>query len=179
MKPALYQQFRSPLTTPFQTSRHVLRVLDVIRAHKGQGILVGGCVRDHLMGMPAKDIDVEVYGIDEAKLDDILSKYFSVSAVGKSFGIYKVTVGDGDDRETIDVALPRRENKAGLGHRGFVVTTDPLMPFAEASERRDFTINAMGIDNATSELLDPHGGLDDLHAKRLKHVGEAFKEDPF
>lgn len=155
-----------------------MRLLDVISAHKGAGILVGGCVRDHLMGVHAKDVDIEVYGIDADRLEEILSREFSVVAVGKSFGIFKVTIGSDEQRETIDVALPRKENKEGQGHKGFVVTTDKALPFADAAARRDFTINAMGIDLTTNELLDPHGGLGDLKASQLKHVSAAFSEDP-
>ncbi len=171
-------RFRVPLSVPFQASACVLRLLAVVSAQGGAGVLVGGCVRDHLLGIKAKDIDIEVYGIDKDRLEQILTLHFSVVAVGKSFGIFKVTVIDKGERETIDVSLPRSENKEGSGHKGFVVTTDPHMPFEQASARRDFTINAMGIDVATNELIDPHGGFSDLRAHRLKHVSAAFSEDP-
>lgn len=155
-----------------------MRLLDVITKQGGRGILVGGCVRDHIMGHHSKDIDIEVYGIDKNTLETVLSRHFSVVAVGKNFGIFKVTITHNDERETIDVALPRSENKEGRGHKGFVITTDPTMPFTDASSRRDFTINAMGIDIARQEILDPHGGLADLAARRLRHVSAAFSEDP-
>lgn len=169
---------KSKLTSPYVASPQVKRLLKTIADNHGKGVLVGGCVRDHLMGHEAKDIDIEVYGLDSDTLESLLSKYFSVVAVGKSFGIFKVTITLGNDRATIDVALPRSENKLGQGHKGFVVATDPRMSFVEAARRRDFTINAMGIDVDAQELLDPHGGLLDLTTRRLRHVSDAFKEDP-
>lgn len=174
----LEERHKSSLTSPFVASPHVKRLLKTIEEHHGQGILVGGCVRDHLLGHPSKDIDVEVYGLDKETLEDILSTEFSLVPVGKSFGIFKVTITLGKERATIDVAMPRSENKLGQGHKGFVINTQPNMSFVDAAKRRDFTINAMGIDLATNQLLDPHGGLKDLHARRLRHVSDAFSEDP-
>lgn len=172
------KQFRRNLERPFSTSKHLANLLFVIEQNGGCGLLVGGCVRDYMMGLTPKDIDIEVYGIAKEKLEAILSQHFSIVSVGKAFGIFKVTVGTHDDRETIDVALPRTENKSGRGHKGFVVETDPHMPFAQASSRRDFTINAMGIDTTTNELLDPHNGFADLSTRTLRHVSAAFVEDP-
>ncbi|HEY1101088.1 MAG TPA: HD domain-containing protein, partial [Myxococcota bacterium] len=82
------------------------------------------------------------------------------------------------ERDTIDVALPRTESKVGSGHRGFVVESDPHMSFRDAAARRDFTINAIGVDLVTGELLDPWHGVDDLRAGILRHVSPAFDEDP-
>lgn len=174
----LDQKYRFILDTPFHVSPGVAHMLAIISDNGGKGILVGGCVRDHVMGHVAKDIDVEVYGIDKDLLEKILSKYFSVMAVGRNFGIFKVIVGEDEHREVVDVALPRNENKQGIGHKGFVVESDPSMPFVRASSRRDFTINAMGIDVRTNEVLDPFGGLADIKARRLRHVSDAFSEDP-
>lgn len=139
---------------------------------------MGGCVRDHLLGLKAKDLDLEVYGLSALELERLLNQHFSVVAVGRAFGIFKATVTVGAQKETFDIALPRRESKVAHGHKGFVVTNDPNMSFFEASTRRDFTINAMGIDVDSQELLDPHGGQHDLATKTLRHVSEAFKEDP-
>ncbi|MES2504409.1 MAG: HD domain-containing protein [Myxococcota bacterium] len=136
----------------------------------GKPVLVGGCVRDRLMGRDSKDFDIEVYGLDLGSLESVLNQLGSVHAVGKSFGVFKLF--------NFDISLPRTENKQGAGHKGFVVQSDPSLTFEQASKRRDFTVNAMGIDLATGELLDPHGGQNDLKTLTLKHVSDAFDEDP-
>ena len=159
-------------------SPHLNLLLTTIAKASGKGILVGGCVRDHLLGQTPKDIDVEIYGLDSETLEQVLVEHFSVISVGKTFGIFKVAVVIEGEKQSFDVALPRSENKSGSGHKGFVISTDPYMSFELASSRRDFTINAMGLDPDRDELLDPHGGAKDLREHRLKHVSDAFKEDP-
>lgn len=176
--PRIEASQKSLLTTPYVLSPHLKLLLDTIKSACGKGILVGGVVRDHLLGLKAKDIDIEVYGIDVESLEALLKKHFSVYAVGKAFGIFKVVVSIKDEKASFDVALPRRENKEGHGHKGFVIMTDAFMSFADAASRRDFTINAMGIDTESNELLDPYDGKGDLLSHRLKHVSDAFKEDP-
>jgi tRNA nucleotidyltransferase (CCA-adding enzyme) len=138
----------------------------------GRALLVGGSVRDALLGRDAKDLDFEVYHLDPEKLRAVLGEHFSLDLVGESFGVLKVR------HLPIDVAIPRRESKHGLGHRGFEVHSDPDLSLAEAAERRDFTLNAISWDPLTGELLDPVGGLRDLEARRLCHVSEKFAEDP-
>lgn len=151
------------------------RVLDLCRAVQaagGRAYLVGGLVRDRLLGNGegARDHDLEVYGIDGAALRKILERFGRVNAVGEAFTVYKI--GD------IDVSIPRRDSKTGTGHKGFTVTGDPTMSVEEAARRRDFTINAMLCDPLTGEVVDPHGGLADLQAKRLRAVDPAtFVED--
>ena len=164
---------------PVVPSAPLLRLRDVIVAAGGRAIAVGGCVRDGLLGHPAKDVDVEVYGLPLAQLEGaLLGAGFVVHAVGRSFGVLKVDVTAGDAREVIDVALPRTESKVGRGHRGFVVESDPFLSFEAAAARRDFTVNAMGVDLQTGALLDPWGGVADLEAGVLRHVSPAFDEDP-
>lgn len=136
----------------------------------GRPILVGGCVRDQLMGITPKDFDIEVYDLALDTLEAILNQLGPVHAVGRSFGVFKLF--------NFDISLPRTENKLGQGHKGFVVQSDSSLTFEQASSRRDFTVNSMGIDLVTGELLDPHGGQKDLEAKTLRHVCDAFDEDP-
>ncbi|USN51840.1 MAG: HD domain-containing protein [Myxococcales bacterium] len=167
-----------PLKNPIVLEQHLEKLISVIEKFGGKALLVGGCVRDHLLGITAKDFDIEVYGLESKALEEILSKNFSVYAVGKSFGIFKVSVQLNNEQKTFDVALPRRENKNGRGHKGFVVTTDPHMTFEEASSRRDFTINAMGIDTKNQSLIDPYDGEKALDQRILRHVSHAFIEDP-
>ena len=122
-------------------------------------MLVGGCVRDAALGVPAKDLDFEVYGISPTRLEEVLSAQFELDRVGKAFGVLKLRGLE------VDMSVPRRESRAGLGHKGFELLSDPWMAFEDAAARRDFTMNAMGLDPLTGELLDPYGGLVDLQAK--------------
>ncbi len=138
----------------------------------GRALLVGGTVRDAVLGLPAKDLDVEVFGLEPERLRALLAERFDLDLVGQSFGVLKVR------RLPIDVAIPRRESKRGLGHRGFEIHSDPGLSLEEAAERRDFTINAMAFDPLTGELIDPFGGRRDLERRTLRHVSEKFAEDP-
>ncbi len=138
-------------------------------------MLVGGTVRDHLMGRPIRDWDIEVHGIAERQLEKILRKLGPVNAVGRSFAVYKL----GAPGAELDVSLPRRDSNAGPGHRGIRVQGDPHMGPREAARRRDLTINAILLDLDTGALLDPWGGLADLAARRLRAVdSHTFLEDP-
>ncbi len=137
--------------------------------------LVGGCVRDALLGVPVKDIDVEVYGVSYEELCRILGKHGRVDLVGKSFGVIKLRLSDG---ETYDFSIPRRDSKIGQGHKGFEIQFDPDITLEEATARRDFTINSLMWDPRKGELIDPHGGEADLQARILRHTSDAFAEDP-
>jgi tRNA nucleotidyltransferase (CCA-adding enzyme) len=167
-----------PLPIPLKPDPHLAKLLASIQKASGHAILVGGSVRDHLLNIPSFDYDLEVYRLSQDRLEEVLNAEFSTYFVGKSFGVFKVTVTIGDEKKTIDVAMPRTELKTGLGHKNFEVLTDPHLTFESASSRRDFTINAMGIDVENQLLLDPHGGFSDLQNKVLRHVSEAFREDP-
>ena len=138
------------------------RIVDAVHEADGRAFIVGGWVRDRLLGLESKDIDLEVYGIPADRLRDLLKELGPVDAVGESFTVYKVG--------PIDVALPRRESKTGHGHRGFTVTGEPDLPFEAAARRRDFTINTIAWDPLTDEYLDPHGGRLDLKNRVLRAV---------
>ncbi|HEX8734197.1 MAG TPA: HD domain-containing protein [Pyrinomonadaceae bacterium] len=152
-------------------NKKVRKLAEIIAAHGGRAMLVGGCVRDELMGIEPKDWDVEVYGIEPARLREILDSFGRVDAVGEAFTVYKI----GQD---LDVALPRRERKVGRGHKGFVIEGDKDMTFAAAARRRDFTINAILKDALTGEIVDVYGGQKDIENKMLRVVAkETFAED--
>ncbi|MGH9371007.1 MAG: HD domain-containing protein [Vicinamibacterales bacterium] len=140
----------------------VRAIAEAVRAQGGRALVVGGWVRDRVLGQQSKDVDLEVFGLSAAPLRQVLERFGSVNTVGESFTVYKV--GD------IDVALPRRDSKTGRGHRGFAVDGDPGMSIEEAARRRDFTINAIAFDPLTEEYLDPHGGLADLRHRVLRAV---------
>jgi tRNA nucleotidyltransferase (CCA-adding enzyme) len=142
----------------------------------GQPRLVGGGVRDWLLGIEPKDFDLEVRGVDFESLHRILAPFGSTDIVGRSFGVIKVrSRASGNE---YDFSLPRRESKTGAGHRGFAVEPDPALSDADAAARRDFTVNAIALDPFTGELIDPHGGQRDLQARVLRHTSGAFVEDP-
>jgi len=152
----------------------IRKIAEEIRDQGGSAWYAGGYVRDRLMGRASLDLDLEVHALPLADLERILHRYGRVSAVGRSFGILKLHAPEGD----ADFSLPRRENREGRGHRGFVVDLDPGIGFEEACARRDFTIGAMLENVLTGELLDFFGGREDLKARLLRHVGPAFEEDP-
>jgi tRNA nucleotidyltransferase (CCA-adding enzyme) len=147
------------------------RIAESVRAHGGRALVVGGWVRDQLLGRAAKDLDLEVYGIEAADLAPLLARFGTVNTVGESFTVFKV-----DD---IDVALPRRDSKVGRGHRGFEVVGDPAMSVVEAARRRDFTINAIAWDPLTHEYLDPFDGRGDLLDRKILRAvdPQTFGED--
>lgn len=138
----------------------------------GRALLIGGCVRDALLNLPAKDIDMEVYGLEVEAVEAALRPHFRLDTVGRAFGVLLLK------GEHIDIALPRRESKTGPRHQDFEVRGDPTLSPEEAASRRDFTINAIGCDPLTGALLDPTGGITDLKARRLRHISPAFSEDP-
>ena len=130
--------------------------------------LVGGCVRDALLGREIYDYDIEVYDIEPLKFDELMAS-IRASGVGKSYFIYKY--------KNYDLGLPRSESKTGNSHKDFAVSyiNDPSL----ASLRRDFTVNAMMMNIFNGEILDFHGGKKDLERKTLRHIdSEKFKEDP-
>jgi len=140
----------------------------------GHAWLVGGCVRDLILGIQPKDFDLEVFGLQQDKLKRTLIKLGRTELVGRHFGVFKLWL----DKLEIDVALPRSEAKSGSGHRGFDISIDPNLPPEKASLRRDFSINAMMLDPLEHNIMDFHNGIKDLKNKTLRHVSNAFNEDP-
>ena len=145
----------------------------IVREAGGRAMMVGGSVRDMLLGAKdVKDVDIEVFGVEPERLQQILSERFEFDPCGVSFGVLKIKHID------IDVALPRRESKRGIGHKGFLIDSDPGLTTAEAAARRDFTINAIYYDPLAESLEDPVNGYADLRGGVLRHVSEKFAEDP-
>ena len=147
-------------------------VAETVKRAGGRALLVGGCVRDELLGLEPKDFDIECFGISAPDLQAALSDRFELDLVGISFGVIRLKHLD------IDVAMPRRETKLGLGHRAFGMEYDPTLTIEEASARRDFTVNAIYRDPLTNEILDPWNGRADLEKRILRHVSPHFTEDP-
>jgi len=153
-------------------------LLAALREAGGRPYLVGGAVRDALLGLPIHDYDVEVFGLPEERLGAVLATRGRVSTVGQAFAVHKVSGVEGV-AGVVDVALPRRDSKAGPGHRGIAVVGDHRLSVEEAARRRDFTINAILYDPLADELLDPYGGRADLEARLLRAVdASTFADDP-
>ena len=151
----------------------VYEIARLIRNAGGRAFLVGGCVRDRLLSKKdVKDYDLEVFGLDPKAVQKTLEQYFRLDLVGISFGVLKIHGYD------IDVSLPRRESKYGVGHKGFLIDSDPFMPIKEAASRRDFTVNAIYYDPLAGEYEDPWNGIQDLQNGILRHVSDRFAEDP-
>ena len=130
-------------------------IVDEIARHKGRALVVGGAVRDMVMEIAIKDLDIEVYGLHEEQLEKILAQFGPVSLVGKSFGVLRIAGLD------VDWSLPRADSPG----RKPTVVIDPHMTIEHAARRRDLTMNAMSFDIITQELIDPLGGLSDIKNK--------------
>jgi tRNA nucleotidyltransferase (CCA-adding enzyme) len=137
--------------------------------------LVGGCVRDWLLGIPHTDYDIEVFGLEYEQLARALSQWGKVDLVGRSFGVVKLTTAH---RQVYDFSIPRRDSKTAPGHKGFQVAFDPALTPKEAAARRDYTINTLMFDPRERQMLDFFGGESDLKLGILRHASPAFPEDP-
>lgn len=163
------------MLAPLNIPDDLRTMLEAVR-RIGRPRLVGGGVRDWLLGLEPKDFDVEVGGIDFDHLHRALESFGATDVVGRSFGVIKVrSARTGNE---YDFSLPRRESKIGAGHRGFAVAANPALTDAEAAARRDFTLNAIALDPFTGQIVDPHGGQRDLEQRVLRHTSPAFVEDP-
>lgn len=163
----------------FEQLPNVRILLEQIIQAGGVPYLVGGVVRDIVLGKPLKDLDIEVHGITLDQLQTILATAGHVRLVGKQFGVLRI---DGMD---IDWSLPRRDSKG----RKPVVEIDPHMSIEEACRRRDLTMNAMMLDLRevlqalkTGEpvcIIDPYHGIADIKAHNLRAVDATlFLDDP-
>lgn len=133
-------------------------IVRAVNAAQGTVLAIGGAVRDGFLGKPIKDLDCEIYNISLEQLEELLKTFGSVRSVGKAFGVLRV---DGLD---VDWSLPRTDAAGRKPH----VALNTQMAYADACKRRDLTINAIGINLMTGELVDPCNGLTDLRAGILR-----------
>ena len=156
----------------------VRSLVDVVRQAGGRVYMVGGTLRDFLLGRTYKDLDLLVTGLPQNDLMGLLRRRGRVQRVGQAFGVLKFRPREWDG-SPIDIALPRVETSTGVGHRDFEVAFDHTLPVETDLARRDFTINAMALDLLDERLVDPFDGHADLEARVLRQVSPlAFPEDP-
>lgn len=138
-------------------------------------LITGGAVRDALLGIEPKDIDLEIYGISYEKLTQFLSEYGKVDLVGKKFGVIVFSLFGSEVK--YDFSIPRTENKIGIGHKEFDIKLDSNLTIEEAAVRRDFTMNSLAYDPIEGEIYDFFGGVEDIKNKIIRHTSDKFKED--
>jgi tRNA nucleotidyltransferase (CCA-adding enzyme) len=151
-------------------------VTKALQKARGNVYVVGGAIRDSLLGKQPRDLDLMVTGLDgtavQAALRDLPGR---TNLTGKDFGVFRYRNGG----ENVEIALPRREHSTGVGHRDFDVQADPDMRPEEDLWRRDFTANAMAVDLSTGQLVDPYNGARDIEAGVLRtHNPDSLAEDP-
>lgn len=164
--------------TPISTDSLPEPVADVCAALNriARAVIVGGYIRDTALGHSSYDIDIEIYDQPHMEVLELqLQRFGTIRSVGKSFGVLIFSYKE----YHFDITLARLENKISAGHKGFRITAAPDAPFEEIAQRRDFTINAMGLDTRNNCFLDPFNGLHDLKERKLELVNkERFAEDP-
>lgn len=137
--------------------------------HGGRPYLVGGTARDLYLNAPIRDIDIEVFGIEEEQLEQLIGRFFPVNKVGKSFGVFKLA------HVLADISLPRTDS-AG---RHPSVVCDPNMPLDRALIRRDLTMNAFVYDLTDHLFIDPFDGIKDVESRILRAPDtNFFVQDP-
>ena len=146
--------------------RKHLELCQRLRDAGGQPYIVGGYVRDTLLGRDPKDVDILVVGLGVDALMDVLG---NVDPIGNAFPVFLVNGAE--------VALARTERKWGRGYHAFTHEIDGVT-LEQDLRRRDLTVNAMAMDPFTDTLIDPYGGAKDLADRVLRPVGPHFGEDP-
>jgi len=147
-----------------------------LQSYTNRAYFVGGCVRDEFLNRACKDIDIEVFDVEQETLENILNicaeklSFKEVELIGKQYGIYKL--GE------LDISIPRVETKTGDKHTDFDCELVPYLPIIDAQRRRDFTVNAIYKNIFTDEIIDSFGGVSDIEKKIIKHIDDkTFIED--
>lgn len=145
----------------------VIEIAEKISKYGGRLYLVGGAVRDTLLGITPKDYDYCVTGLEK---EDFIRIFPEAQLQGKSFPVF--VIGNNE------YALARKEKKTAPGHKGFEMLADKTITIEEDLKRRDITINSIAIDMLTQEIIDPFNGKKDLEKQIIKATSDAFLEDP-
>ena len=140
------------------------KIAEKVNEIGGKTYFVGGCVRDFLMKKEPNDIDIEVFGVEEDKLKNILSSIGELKEITSSFDIYNLKGSN------LDITLPRSSNEN---------EADPFILEKEAAGRRDFSINSVMQNVFTGETLDYYDGVKDINSKTIRTVSnDSFTDDP-
>lgn len=147
-------------------------LIEKLSEYTDQAYYVGGFVRDKILRVENKDIDIEVFKVTQDKLEEILKEVDPyVQLVGKQFGVYKI--------QDLDISLPRTEKKTGVTHKDFDISVNPFLSVKDAQKRRDFTINAIYQNIFTGEIVDNYSGIQHLQDGIIQFVDKTtFIEDP-
>lgn len=164
-----YKSIKSSVEQLINAYFPLQNIINALHSEGGVIYLVGGSVRDLFLKASIKDLDIEVHKLSLQQLESILLRFGMVNAVGKSFGVLRL------ENLPIDWSLPRIDEAGRKPH----VKIDPWLDIKTAFERRDLTINAMGINLISFEPVDPFNGLDDLQKGVLRTPNPRFFiEDP-
>lgn len=156
------------------------RAYKALSARGGKVFVVGGAVRDALLGKEPKDIDLMVTGLPPDDVESVLNTLAKTNnggtkLTGKDFGVFRYH----EKGHEIEIAMPRRERSTGDGHKDFSVQADHTMTPEEDLFRRDFTVNAMAVDLDTGKLIDPFHGADDIKNRTLRTLNtKSLSDDP-
>ena len=145
----------------------IIDIAKKIQEHGGNLYLVGGAVRDMIIGIDVYDEDYCVTGLSE---DEFINLFPDAIARGKAFEVFEI-----DGKE---FALARTESKTGIGHKEFDITIGKDITIEADLRRRDITINSIAKDVLTGDIIDPFNGISDIKNKIIRATSEAFKEDP-
>ena len=145
----------------------IIEIANKIKEKGGSLYLVGGAVRDELLGRKIHDEDYCVVGLSSQEFEELFPEAFKK---GKFFGVY--------DMNNKEFALARNEKKIGLGHKEFEIQTGKQISIEQDLSRRDITINSIAKEVLTNKTIDPFDGIEDLKNKIIRATTKAFKEDP-
>lgn len=145
----------------------ILKIAEKIKDNGGNLYLVGGAVRDELLGKEVHDEDYCVTGLSDKEFEKLFPE---AHLRGKFFGVYDI-----DGKE---FAIARREKKIEIGHKGFEIETNKNISIEEDLKRRDITINSIAKEVLTGKIIDPFNGVEDIKNKIIRATSESFKEDP-
>lgn len=136
----------------------------------GRAFVVGGWVRDEIMGVPSHDKDLMVTGLSQEQFTTLFP---DAIMTGKDFPVFRLEIGE----EEMEIALARKERKTAVGHNGFSMVADGSVTIEEDLSRRDTRMNAIAMDLLSGEVVDPFGGTEDIQNGVIRHVSDAFHED--
>jgi tRNA nucleotidyltransferase (CCA-adding enzyme) len=165
----------APATTGMILPCFVKKVVCVLKENGATPYIVGGAVRDYVLGINPKDYDIEAHGISIENVESALARAgIKSDTIGKSYGIVVAK----SDHDSVEIAIPRKDSRIGIAHKDFKCEFDINMNIREALSRRDFTMNAMALEPFGNRLIDPFNGAEDIENGIIRHTSDKFAEDP-